>query len=173
MKKTISILIAAVFMLLALAGCGNSDVPDGMIRASTEADSFDFFVPKAWTVNNGTGTASAYYSSSDKSNVSFVAILEDTDMADFDGYLDKADKSFSSVLTGYSGISEKKNVKLCGADAISFEYSATSDGTEYRFLQAVTFKGHSFYVFTYTAKADVFESHLDDVATIMENVRFK
>ena len=172
MKKAILIIIAAIFLLLA-AGCGSSDVPDGMIRASVEADSFDFFVPNGWTVNNGTGTASAFYSTSDKSNVSFIAMVAGSDMSDFDEYIEKADASFASTLSGYSGISERKEITMCGQSAVSFEYRATADGNEYRFLQVVTFRGLNFYVFTYTALAEKYEDHLGDVEKIIENVRFK
>ncbi len=176
MKKTVrylTILLALAAVLLSFSGCGDSDVPDGMIRASVEADSFDFFVPKGWTVNTGTGTASAYYSSSDRSNVSFVAMVVDADMSDFDEYVEKADQSFKSTLPGYSGIKERKDTTMCGSPAVSFEYSATVDGVEWRFMQTVTARGHSFYILTYTAEADKYESHLDSVRQITENVRFK
>ena len=176
MKKIRSILpviLTLAALALVFTSCADSDVPDGMIRASVEADSFDFFVPKGWTVNTGTGTASAYYSSSDRSNVSFVAMVVEADMSDFDEYIEKADQSFSSVLPGYTGISERQETTMCGSPAVSFEYSATVDGVEWRFMQTVTARGHSFYILTYTAEADKYESHLDSVKQITENVRFK
>ena len=175
MNKAIKIIFAALVcvMLLSVFGCGETDVPDGMITASTDADSFNFYVPKAWVVNSSSGTASAYYSSTDQSNVSFVAMVMDSDCTTLEEYEAKAEESLKGALPGFSGLSEKKDTVLCGKTARSFEYSATVDGTEYRFRQYVTVDSHSFYVLTYTAKSDLFESHLEDLDKIAENVSFK
>ncbi len=51
-------------------------------------------------------------------------------------------------------------------------YSFTYQGQEYRVLQYLTTAGNHGFVFTYTAPANVFDTHLDEVKAMAQKVRF-
>lgn len=79
MKKTISLTIALVLCVLALASCSRADnyVPAGYKKASNERADYKLYVPESWTVDMSTGVTTAY--ATDKSNISFIGFeLDDT-----------------------------------------------------------------------------------------------
>ena len=55
-----------------------------------------------------------------------------------------------------------------GVAAKQYIYALTSGGVEYRQLQAIVKKGEVYYTKTYTATADKFESHMEDVKKMIE-----
>lgn len=193
----------AALLLLTLASCGSTDVPDGMKSVSPESVSFNLYVPTAWADNSQSGMASAFYSSSDRSNVSMTCMVMDTDLYTLDQYAVYVDASLKetlpeyTLLVGSDAISsgavdsaaisssaaqngEKTQLpagftacKMCGLDAIRFEYTAKVDGVTYHFRQIVNIKGNNFYIFTYTAEEENFDAHLEEVEAIVAEIKFK
>ena len=73
--KKITALALMLVLMLTLAACGaeqDSDVPAGMKEVTTDAATFDMFVPESWIVDLQTGAASAHVSDDDRSNVSVM-----------------------------------------------------------------------------------------------------
>ena len=90
MKKsliTFTCILSALCILLC--GCSKSEAPEGYHNAAGDHEAFYFYVPTTWTLNNTGGTASAYYSSSDMSNVSMTCmVIEPETMDDLEEYFD-------------------------------------------------------------------------------------
>lgn len=61
---------------------------------------------------------------------------------------------------------------LYGSWCWSYEYEYVYHGTAYRVYQILAIDGQSGYVFTYTARSEFYEAHLDDVKKMISKVRF-
>jgi hypothetical protein len=64
------------------------------------------------------------------------------------------------------------------ADAANaYEYTFTYNGSDYRVYQVIAVEGWTLsyrgYVFTYTAKADNYSAHIDDIMKTIKKVDFK
>jgi hypothetical protein len=172
MKKLTLIIIAAA-LALSLASCGDKTVPDGMQTASGPNEAFNLYVPKAWAVNNSGGTASAFYSSSDTSNVSMTSMMTEGAFQTLDDYQNAVEASLAEVLPGYEKISGFDDAELAGLPARTFDYSCRLSGVDYRYRQVFCVRSGYFYIFTYTSTAGNFESHLGDVEKILTELTFK
>ncbi len=189
MKKFTAIICLLTALMLALTGCSNTDAPEGFQHAENEHEVFNFFVPNTWIVNNSGGTASAYYSTSDYSNMSFTRLIIDPgsmdDLAEYKAVtvaelgallkdfvlIESSGSEDTSAETGSDG--EKTELKIDGRETIVFEYKCTLSGKTYCYKQAVTMKDDFFYIFTYTALEENYEKHLKDVDATISNIRFK
>lgn len=184
MKKSLITLICLLTScILVLSGCSESSVPDGYQNVATDNESFYFYVPKAWVSNASGGTASAYYSSDDYSNVSFTCMVIDPgEMDDLAEYktitlaeLEAVLPDFKIVETTTDDESTEETVPLTIAarETITFEYECTLSGQTYRYMQAVTMKDDFFYIFTYTSLAENYNKHIDAVRDIISYIDFK
>ncbi len=185
MKRTLCFLICILSLLpLVLSGCADSDVPDGYQNVATEKEAFYFYVPKSWVDNTPSGTASAYYSSDDYSNVSFTCMVIDPgEMDDLEEYKNISIEELGAILPDFKVIEEEKAddalaeetapITIAGRETITFEYECTLNGQTYRYMQAVTMKDDFYYIFTYTSLADNYDKHLDEVSSIISYITFK
>ena len=199
MKKsliTFTCILSALCILLC--GCSKSEAPEGYHNAAGDHEAFYFYVPTTWTLNNTGGTASAYYSSSDMSNVSMTCmVIEPETMDTLEAYKSVSIAELEQILPGFKLIEtteeseetsaetstetsaetntteEEKPITIDARETIKFEYECTLSGKTYRYMQVVTLKGEMFYLFTYTSLAENYESHLEDVNGILENIKFK
>lgn len=186
MKRSLCFLICILtsFMLI-LSGCSDSEVPDGYQNVATEKEAFCFYVPKSWVDNTSSGTASAYYSSDDYSNVSFTCMVIDPgEMDDLAEYKAISVEELGAILPEFKLI-EKETVEdalaeeestpitIAARETITFEYECTLGGQTYRYMQAVTMKDDFFYIFTYTSLAENYDSHLEEVNSIISYITFK
>lgn len=185
MKRSLSFLICILTcFVLVLSGCSESDVPDGYQNVATESESFFFYVPKSWVDNTSSGTASAYYSSDDYSNVSFTCMVIDPgEMDDLEEYKAISIEELGAILPEFKLV-EKEAVEdalaeeaapltIASRETITFEYECTLGGQTYKYMQAVTMKDDFFYIFTYTSLADNYDKHLAEVDTIISYITFK
>ena len=185
MKRSLCLFISLLTVItLVLSGCSDNTAPDGYQNAAGESEAFYLYVPTTWALNNSGGTASAYYSSDDFSNVSMTCMVIDPDeMDELEEYKTITLAELEAVLPEFkvfetpvdSDIPEEDRAPLTlgGRDAISFEYECTLSGQTYRYMQVVTLKDDFFYLLTYTALAENYDAHLEEVNGIIENVTFK
>ena len=185
MKKTLISITCLLFSLLfILSGCSKDSAPEGYKNIANDNDSFYLYVPTAWVSNTSGGTASAYYSSDDFSNVSFTCmIIEPGEMDTLETYKEVALKEFAAVLPAFKEVASEPKLDENGVkidppaiedkETLVFEYECTLGEDNYKYLQAVAMKDDFFYVFTYTALADNYDKHLDDVNQIIEYIKFK
>ena len=178
MKKTVALLMVLVMALCLLCSCGDDsatmNAPDGM-KALTSSDKLDYniYVPFSWTQDLSTGVVSAYAGMSDLSNISMTQynyeenkILED--------YI----KDYTEELKGNLGKFEMcegypQNTLLDKVESVKLEYTATLASKDYKFMQIITLKNGTMYFFTYTALADAYDAHTEDIQKILDNFDFK
>ena len=76
------------------------------------------------------------------------------------------------VMNGYEFI-EKTERKVFELDAVSYTYKAVYGGSELRVMQTVFLYNDLLYSITYTAHADRFDVHLEDVEMMLGAFRFR
>lgn len=181
MKKSLITLICLLTsLILILSGCSESSAPDGYQNVASDNESFYFYVPKTWVSNTSGGTASAYYSSDDYSNVSFTCmVIEPDEMDDLEEYKAISLAEFEALLPDFKVIEaevsdeETAPVTIAAKETVTFEYECTLSGQTYRYMQAVTMKDDFFYIFTYTSLAENYDKHYEEVRSIISYIDFK
>lgn len=194
--KNIIALLLSLIMCLALAGCGaeETDAPDGMKVLEQASDSYTIYIPQDWVADVSTGFASAYVSTTDPSNISFMAysipdgekLADGTAVNDLEtfwkSYEEDFEKTFSDMeyetfgedtsADGESTALNYTNIKLDGLDARKYVFHATVGGEEYTYLMVAALNGRDVYLLTYTATRNNFEGHLDEVDSVINNFKF-
>ena len=167
-----------VFCLCMLCGCGSrtEGAPDGM-KALTSSDKLDYYiyVPAAWVQDLSTGAVSAYVSSSDLSNVSMTQFNLD-ELKKLDDHVADYIADLETNLNGFKleeGYPEKGATLLGGVEAKKLEYTASLAGNEYKYMQIICAKSGTIYFFTYTAMAEAYDEHTEEVQQILDNFAFK
>lgn len=154
---------------------------------------FSLYIPDNYSVIFSDGFVKA--KASDKANISLTkASAEGIGLFD---YLKEKKEKMSRIVTDFTDVSlkvalpindgELKNLgfdvdpvydeKLClgnlsKGSLIAYEYTYSMCGRSYHVLQILGIKGQNGFVFTYTATADEYEVHIDDITTILEKVIF-
>lgn len=176
MKKiVVSILIISALLLPALlCGCKTAavEVPSGMKIVSSDADAFYLFVPMTWVTNTSSGSASAYYSDKDRSNVSMTCMVSE-DVTTVEAYIEKCKAELAVVFDSFTPVGEVTDVVIGERNGKSFEYTAKIGETEYKYRQAVVIYKNLFYILTYTSTPEGFDLHTAEVDDIISKVRFK
>lgn len=170
MKKFVVLLLA----LLMLAGCAKNEagVPENMQLASREDVTYCLYVPKTWNVNTDSGVSSAYYSSADSSNVSVMSYYPEAESMSIDDYWKLTEETYKTSFQGYSFVSGETTL-LGGRKAGKYTFDLTVGGEQVRMMQIIAAYDSMFYVFTYTSAPETFDSHLDEVQTIVDNFTFR
>ena len=177
--KSKKILMTAVLLAMTaiFTACGKNandvDVPNGMILSCDPAiTDYYLFVPQRWTVDLTTSASGAYYSNSDPSGVSMMVWeLPNTDTT-LDDWWTMNETDLQMVFADYT-LESKENTTVSGNYAQKYVYTASLGENSYKIMQIGTLKGGKVYLFTYTSLADLYDSHLDDVAKITENIIIK
>jgi hypothetical protein len=170
MKKLILIMMAFV-MSLSLVACGNGEAaPEGMMDVAPDSEKYNLYVPQSWRKNSG-DVVGAYYSISDKSNVSVMAYGGEYESSEdyWNSFKTDATETFSELTV----ITENEAKVLDGRNAMRYVYKVKHGGTEYQCMQTVAAFSNIFYVITYTSTVENYESHLEDVEAILSNFDFK
>ena len=170
MKRTIVILLA-VFMMLSFTACANnSEAPKGMKDVARDENPFNFYVPQSWMPYSG-DVVGAYYSVADKSNITIMPYGGDYSSseeywADFKTRCSKEFEEFEVVSENEAKIVAKTN-------ALQYVYKMKVDGVKYQCKQYVLAYGGILYVITYTSTEEKFDSHADNIETIIAEFKFK
>jgi hypothetical protein len=152
--------------------------PDGMKLASGDIQ-YSFYVPNSWVTNLSDGFSSAYYDESGKPNVN-VTVYSPPESVDVDGYFALYENDYKQTLSGYEFISSERVLvsdasKILkgedGYNATAFTYKTVYGENEIRIMQTVFIYGDLVYSITYTAHADRFDAHLDDVKAMLSAFR--
>ena len=170
MKKIISVLLV-LCMACMLMACSNGDkAPEGMKNVAPDSEKYYFYVPESWRTNSGE-IVGAYYSLSDRSNVSALAYGGEFESSEdyWNDFKTRAERVFSA----FSVVSENEAKVLDERNALRYVYKMTLDGKDYQCMQTVVNFSNILYVVTYTAPVDKYESHLDDVEAMLSNFKFK
>lgn len=175
MKHTKYILAAVLFLMTALfTACGNDpnaiNPPNGMILScDPETADYFLFVPENWTVDLTTSASGAYYSNSDPSSISMMVWeLEHTDTSLDDWWT--ANVSDLELVFRNFALESTENTTVDGNYAQQYVYTADLGENHYKIMQTGILKEGRVFLFTYTSLADNYDSHLEDIAKIVENI---
>lgn len=186
-KKTTSVILVLAMMLcsaMLFASCdkGDQTVPDGMKEASNDSVAYDFYVPEQWVCDSEASTPKAYYSDTDASNVSVMAYSVNKKPDGLTEWWESFEGDFKKVYTDFEVVSTE-NVVLDGVAALKTVFKGTMNNgengspIEYQFMQVAAIKGEflskpQLYVFTYTSISEGFDTHLEDVQSMIDNFNF-
>lgn len=85
----------------------------------------------------------------------------------WDYYSSNFENTFSEMNYEING----QNMLLSKINANKYVYTATVTGIDYKFMQVVAIKSGTVYIFTYTAQTSVYDSHLEEVEKILNNIK--
>ena len=166
--------IRAEFVLCELSEVNeqvtDKKTPEGMKLASGDLE-YRFYVPAAWVTNISDGFSSAYYSESGRPNITVTSYSLSEEMT-AEEYFKFAEEKYKQDLEGYELISSSAR-KVADRDAISYTYKTVYGEREIKIMQTVFIYNDLAYSITYTAHADRFDAHLDDVVRVLDEFRFR
>lgn len=180
-KKTVAVLTALLMLasaMLVFSSCNKegADVPAGMKEASGDSVDYDLYIPSTWTSDVENGATTAYYSETDRSNISvmtFSANYTDDTLAN---WWSSFEADFKTVYSDFEIVSSESTV-LDGVAALKTVFKGTLEDYEYQFMQVAAVKGAALskpqiYVFTYTSVPEAYDSHLEDVQSVLDAFNF-
>lgn len=176
MKKILSLCLACILLALSLVACGKDEIdtpPYTQLASDPTVVDFYLFVPDNWTVDISTGTATAYYSINDPTNI--CATLNQLTVVNtedpYGAYFASFSKQFADVFGDPEGV-ETSNLLLDGHDARQYVYTAAFGGIEYKFWQVVCIRQGRVYTVTYSSTVENYEKHAADMQEALGNFRF-
>jgi hypothetical protein len=84
-----------------------------------------------------------------------------------DEYFDSCEEQYKTELSGYELISRSER-KVYDRNAVCFTYKTVYGGKEIKIMQTVFIYNDLAYSITYTAHADRFDAHIDDVNAMLD-----
>ncbi len=149
------------------------NVPDGMKLVSSNDVAYRFFAPESWQTVSGSAAAQVYVSDSDRSNVSVIGYVPDTEAYSVEDYWAFSEKEYRASLNDYKLLSTQKDAKMGGRNATVYEFEYTLGGVQYRARQAVCVYSYMVVSMTYTALPENYEAHMADVLAMQEALAFR
>lgn len=172
MKRTVKTILTgliAALMLLSLAACAQSDVPDGYQLVACEGDEFRLYVPTQWVVNTTGGATGAYYTSDAEMGVT-VTKVDDAEGLTLEEYWAVCDAKLRAELSGYSYDGNVNKIIMGGkaaekrsftANITRFDEAENALSTkEYLFLHVIVQNEGETYILLYTEPKDSLESQI-------------
>ena len=147
--------------------------PEGMKKASDDDVQYACYVPKTWVTDLNDKLTYAYYPESGKPNVTVTCFSPSNDNITPEQYFMDCETKYMENLAGYKRVDEPVSRTVAERDAMSYQYVVAFGDSEYKVMQTVLIYNNLAYSITYTARADAYEAHLDDVEIILNNFRFR
>lgn len=147
--------------------------PEGMKKASDDDVQYACYVPKSWVTDLSDKLTYAYYPESGKPNVTVTCFSPSSDNISAEQYFMDCEIKYIENIEGYQSLGEPISRTVAEREALSYQYKAVYGGSEYKIMQTVLIYNNLAYSITYTARADAYEAHLDDVELILNNFRFR
>lgn len=168
--------IAANFVLCEKADPNGAEVvdkktPEGMEIASADQLEYRLYVPKLWICNAEDGVSEAYYPESERSNVT-VTSYAPSDSISVQSYFAQCEAEYRTTLPGYERLSETERT-VAERSAYTYTYRTVVDGVEFRIMQTLFAYDSMIYSFTYTARVELFDSHMADVEAMLNAFSFR
>ena len=169
--------LAMLMTLSLLCACsGSSEIPDGYQYATCNGEYFRLFIPTQWTVNTDSGVSGGFYSHTDEATVTmtqidFVAPEGTPENKELEAFYDNHVAEISQ-LRKYALVRELDTTQS-GYRAKEIYYSASVGNKDCKIRQVLTKVAGRFYLFTYSANAEVFDNWLDIVDDILLQITFE
>ena len=120
-----------------------------------------------------TPDTAALSSSSEQTGTSAETLPSSEGITTPEEYWDYYSAQFSAAFGNMTYETKGENTIVSSIKSRKYVYTATVTGVEYKFLQTVTIKNGTVYIFTYTAKAGEYDSHLSDIDSIIGYLEIK
>ncbi len=178
MKKFFCVFLVLA-VLLSFASCSKEEtVPDGYKLASnSEACAYSLFVPESFVSgDSGSTFTKANVSNSDTCEISFMTVSEigGNTVAE---HWESLQASYAATFPeGYAVTEDEQGtaVAVGGINGFRYIFTAKYGGKDYKFMQIFvarsTVMTAELYVFTYTAAADHYDTHLEAVNGIVSHI---
>ncbi len=152
----------------------DKNTPEGMKLASADNAQYRFYVPVSWEANMSDRMSDAYYPESGKPNVSVSAYSPDAYMTP-EAYFEQCQDIYKKEIPGYTydAATGAEPRQVAERAAVSYTYTATYGGTEYKIMQTVLEYNDLIYSITYTSPADRFDAHIEDVELMLTSFKFR
>ena len=172
MKKLILIVLVAV-MTLSLVACANGEeAPEGMMDVAPDNEKYNFYVPQNWRTNSG-DIVGAYYSMTDRSNVSVMGYVPTEDSYSVADYWEYTEKHYKDTLKDYTLTAEPAEATMGGKRATVYEYTYSLSGVTYKCRQTVCVYSYMIVIMTYTALPENYDAHMEDVQAMQDALTFR
>ena len=145
--------------------------PEGMKIASDNKIEYRLYVPKTWICKSDSGKSEAYYPESARSNVTMTSYSPNGEVSIAD-YVASCKEEYAKSLLGYALVEETETI-LAGKSAVSIVFTSNYDGVTYKQRQVILLYGGMFYTLTYTATAENYDLHTEDVEQIISAFTFR
>ena len=180
------LLLAALFATVSCTAKEETLIPEGMQSATAYGATYRLYVPTTWSLKILPGISGAYYSVAEQSAVSVAEYEIDVSLAANLSVLDentsRIDYYFETTIleqielmsTGQVHLYDEDCIAttLGGANARQYHASATVASEVIHFLHVIAEKDNKFYVFSFTATADLYEYCMSDVQKMLEHFGF-
>ena len=151
----------------------DKNTPDGMKKASDDDVQYACYVPKAWITDLSDKLTYAYCDESGKPNVTVTCFSPSSESITAEQYFTECEMEYKKNLVGYELLGEPISRTVAERNALSYQYKALYGGSEYKIMQTVLIYNGLAYSITYTARADAYEAHINDVELILNSFRFR
>jgi len=170
--KRILALICACLTVLSLVSCNKTEeVPEGMKKISDDSVAYDFFVYTHWLVDDGV-TDCAYFSESDRSNVSMSSYFPDASHETVQDFYNATIATYKRDFNNFT-IIEEGTTDMHVFDAYQIVYTFTFGETTYKVYQSMTLRDTVMYMFTYTSSPELYDVHIEEVLKMLAELKFR
>ena len=182
----VCLLLTALLLVGGLASCSRpGEVPEGYQYATANGAYFRLFVPTQWTVQTQNGVSGATIGNNASVTMEQIAFEPVEGETKEDGTEKSALEQFAdahiaqvSTLSNYNA--EKNLAATVSGNTIAARditytvtvYDESDEGTAYRVRQVLIKAEGRYYLFTYSAKVDVFDMYLDAVDGMLQMLQF-
>ena len=149
------------------------NIPDGMKLVTGNDVAYRFFAPTEWGVGDADAAALVYASETDRSNVTVVGYVPETDGYSVADYWENTEKHYKDALADYALTAEPREETMGGRKATVYEYGYTLGGVAYRCRQVICVYSYMIVVMTYTALPDNYDAHIADVEAMQGALTFR
>lgn len=181
MKRIVCLLLSLLLPVLLLCACkeggGESGVPDGCLKAESEALDFFFCYPEEWELDRNDGMLSVRCNVGTQLNTVYASVsamafgLSDPLMG-ANNYWDEYRSQLETNFPGMEFIKEKEEIKLGGVVANRNRCKFEQDGLEICFETAVCVKNGSVYLVTLTVPERSYADARGGYDTILSTFAF-
>ncbi len=150
----------------------DKNTPDGWEIASADHIEYRFYVPNTWICDAESGISEAYYPESGKSNVTVTSYTPSVSIS-VQEYFEACEEEYRTTLPNYERIDGPIERSVGGRTAYTYTYRSVTDGVEFCVMQTLFAYNEMIYSFTYTALADNYDMHIEDVEAMLDAFSFR
>ena len=169
-SKAIRLLCLFMLTIVLFCSCQQDDTPEGMKKISGDNVAYNFYVYTQWLVDEGV-TNCAYYSATDRSNVTMTSYVPDQTFDTVQQFYQSCIETYKRDFENFEVV-EETTTKMDMFDAYLVTYTFTFGEKTYKVMQAMTLRGNIMYMFTYTSSPELFDSHHKEALDMLGVLKF-